>query len=132
MNVKWTKKDVTLTPAMKERVEQRAESIQAKFPDERLSLSIALIQNKGRKKPYSYRVKGILSSGGLMIKAESRQMDYYDAVDDMMDTLIHNFTKERDKKEKQARDSRRELKEFYKPKHEDCADEDEQFDVDDE
>lgn len=114
MRVEWRKRDVSLTPAMFERVTQRAEGIQSKFPDEDLKFTVSLIQNKGSKKPYSYRMKGILSSNGLTIKAESRQMDYYDAVDDMMDTLLHNFKKERDKKEKQNRDSRRELKEYFK------------------
>lgn len=115
MNIQWNKKDVPLTSAMIDRVQLRADNIQEKFPDEEFSLTVSLIQNKGRKKPYSYRLKGVLTQGGLTIPAESREMDYYDAVDGMMDTLIHNYKKEREKRERQNRQSRRQLKEYLKP-----------------
>lgn len=115
MNIQWNKKDVPLTSAMIGRVQQRADYIQEKFPDEEFSLTVSLIQNKGRRKPYSYRLKGILTQGGLTIPAESREMDYYDAVDNMMDTLLHNYKKEREKRERQNRQSRRQLKEYLKP-----------------
>lgn len=115
MRVQWTKKDVPLTPAMKDRVDYRAENFQGKFPDEDFHLMIGLTQNKGRKKPHSYRLKGILRNNGMTISAESREMDFYDAVDVMMDTLLSNYRREIEKRKRQERQSRRELKEFFKP-----------------
>lgn len=121
MNIEWTKKDVPLTPPMIERVAERAASIQSRFPDETFHLTVSLVQNKGTGKPYSYRLKGILTHDNLLIKAESRQLDYYDAVDDMMDTLLSNIKKALDKKEKHTRDLKRLLKEDLKPVYDDVS-----------
>jgi len=116
MNIEWTKKDVPLTEGMKERVEVRAGNIQKRFPNEDFSLTIALIQNKGSKKPYSYRIKAVLTSNDMTtIKAESREMDYYDAVDKAMDLLLRNLIKEREKNEKRNRHLKRVLKEHTHP-----------------
>lgn len=125
MKIEWTKKDVPLTTSMKERVAQRAAGFQERFPETKSHLTVSLVQNKGTGKPYSYRMKGILVHAGGSIKVESRQLDYYDAVDDMMDTLLNNYTKERDKKEKHARNMKRHLKEELKPVYDDEFDEEE-------
>lgn len=128
MNIQWNKKDVPLTPAMIDRVYQRANHFQDRFPQEDFFLNVSLVQNKGRKKPHSYRLKGILRQGTFTIAAESREMDYYDAVDVMMDTLLHNYKKEREKRERQERQSRRQLKEYFKPEIE--VDEYEEYEID--
>lgn len=123
MRIQWMKKDVSLTPAMISWVRDQATVIQERFPKEEFTLTISLNQDKRRRVPSLFTVKGVLRDGVHTVVVDSQSEDFYSALDEMMEVIAINYEKERERRETLRRNEERIIKELLHPTPEELEDE---------
>ncbi|HET8899821.1 MAG TPA: ribosome-associated translation inhibitor RaiA [Rhodanobacteraceae bacterium] len=91
MQIQVSGHQVEVTPALRSHVETRVERIERHF-DHLTSLNVVLTVEK-----LQHRAEGTLTGSGCVLHAFATETDMYASIDVMMDKLLQQLRKHRDK-----------------------------------
>lgn len=93
MKLEWTKKDVEVTKNMSAILERKMEKI-GKFVSEDTKVKVSYIRNGGNEAQSNYQLEVFVPFRKSYLKVVSRNTDYYEAVDEVVNTLVKKIKKE--------------------------------------